>query len=614
MSDDQFDPRLALGATGRLAEFNRAGVLSAADVHVAARLGSLCGCGNADVELAAALAVRAVRLGSVCIDLATVQGTASASEATVDAALNWPETSTWTAACSTSPMVAVGSDGPADRPLRLVDGLLYLDRYWRQEQLVRRELDERAERPPPAVDGAALTTALGVLFPAAAPDHQRLAAAAAATGWLTIIAGGPGTGKTTTVARLLALLHAVSPTPPRVALAAPTGKAAARLQESVAHETARIVGLEVPPPAPASTLHRLLGWRPDSRGRFKHDRNNRLPYDVVLVDETSMVSLTLMSRLLEAVRSEARLVLVGDPDQLASVEAGAVLGDLVGRPPRAQEGERVQVLRGVVPADLTPEADVVPALRRDVVRLTRNWRFSGTINLLAEAVRTGDAHEALRLLESAADDLEFVQDGDAGTLREDVLAAGEPLLAASRAGDVSGALELLNRHRLLCAHRRGRFGAAWWARDAEAWLRAGLDGYGAEGEWYVGRPLIATANDYELKLYNGDTGVVVAATSGPVAVFGRGSQQVLLPPSRPSEVQTVHAMTVHRGQGSQFERVSLVLPPPESPLLTRELLYTAITRAETFVRVIGSAEAVRKAVEQPIVRASGLRRRPAEQA
>src|SRR5450759_1888645 len=298
---DPFDVRYAARATGLLAEFNRASVLSSADVHVATALGRLGGERDEQVVLAVALAVRAVRYGSVCVAL---------------------------------------------RPVRLVDELLYLDRYWRQERLVRAELDARAGCRPTAVDSGRLRAALDRLFPDAAPDYQRLAAAACITGSVSVVAGGPGTGKTTTVARLLALMHDVFDHPPRVALAAPTGKAAARLQEAVAEESAHLgsQGLTPPGPLTASTLHRLLGSRPGSHGRFKHDRTNRLAFDVVIVDETSMVSLTLMSRLLEAVRPDARLVLVGDPDQLASVEAGAVLGDLVHRPARAASVSAVPAL------------------------------------------------------------------------------------------------------------------------------------------------------------------------------------------------------------------------------------------------------------------------------
>ena len=589
---DPYDARLARGVTGLLGAFNAAGVLSAADVHVARRLGRLSGESDESVLLAVALAVRAVRLGSVCIALAEVRETAAADdeESAVDvAALPWPEVGPWEDAVGASPLVAHGTMGDPNRPLRMVDGLLYLDRYWRQEEVVRSEIDERSARPAPEVDTGRLESTLGKLFTGDRDDKQRLAARTVAERTVTVLAGGPGTGKTTTVARLLDLLRTLDGSP-RIALAAPTGKAAARLEEAVALAAAHD-GLDVGTIG-ASTLHRLLGRRPGSRSRFRHDRDNRLPYDVVVVDECSMVSLTMMSRLLEAVRPDARLVLVGDPDQLASVEAGAVLGDLVARP---SDG-----------------------LDQSVVRLTERFRYGEAIGELADAVRDDRPDRVIALLREGGEHVGFVETDAAGAphapgldlLRREVVAAGRGLVTAARAGDVATALQQLERHRLLCAHRRGPYGVARWSAEVERWLTQDVAGYADEGEWYLGRPLLVTANDYDVELYNGDTGVVVdGGARGPLAAFARGAAPVLLSPHRLSAVQTVHAMTVHRGQGSQFDTVTFLLPPPESPLLTRELLYTAITRAKTFVRVVGSEESVRRAVGRPVVRASGLRRR-----
>ncbi len=622
---DPYDVRLAVRASGLLRDFNRAGVLSAADVHVAQRLGRLGGETDEQVLLAAALAVRGVRLGSVCVHLPRVHETVTVDEdAQTEAdALGWPEPAGWLAACADSALVSAGNGDGADAagqacPLRLVGDLLYLDRYWRQERVVRAELDARTAQPPPTPDPAALRTALVGQFPGDPPDRQRLAAAMAALQSVTVVAGGPGTGKTTTVARLLAVLRGLPGAPPRIALAAPTGKAAARLQEAVrAESSAHDLGLD---DITAATIHRLLGWRPGSRSRFRHDRDNRLPYDVVVVDETSMVSLTLMSRLLEAVRPDARLVLVGDPDQLASVEAGAVLGDLVARPPASSAQAPVH-LDDVAGADLDRgEADSA-LLRSGVVRLRTVHRFGAEIGALAGAVRDERPTEALDILRGSQT-VSFVE-VEGGTaeragqpaasaldaVRGDVVSAAVALAAAARRGDVSGALDLLERHRLLCAHRRGPYGVTSWSRLVERWVATAADD-ADEGEWYVGRPLLVDANDYELELFNGDTGVVVAREGrGPVAAFLRGDEPLLVSPTRLSAVQTVHAMTVHRAQGSQFDAVTLVLPPPDSPLLTRELLYTALTRARSHVRVVGTEEAVVRAISRPIVRASGLRRR-----
>ena len=639
------DPRRAHRATGLLAAFNSAGVLDAADVHVAARLGRLGPEDDERVVLAAALAVRAVRQGSVCVEPAEAARTVLADgDELVDVAdLPWPEPAGWLAACRASVLVADGADAPGGRPLRLVGELLYLERYWQEEELIRRSLAERAALAPPAVDLDRLRAGLAAHFPGADAATQRRAAAVGVLRRVTVLAGGPGTGKTTTVARLLGLL-ADQPGPPlRVALAAPTGKAAARLQEAVRQEAAsweagaaapgasRTEAPDpqrtnpAPTPAPraattpggrtpagtapstttpsdtaadptarlrladAATLHRLLGRRPD--GTFRHDSTQRLPFDVVVVDETSMVSLPMMARLLDAVRPAARLVLVGDPDQLASVEAGAVLGDLANAP-----GEPEPALDAALTA-----LGLQPGVVGGVVELDRVWRFGGTIAAFATAVRAGDADTAVDLLRAGAADLELVAPGGLDAVRADVVAAGRTLADAAHEGRIPDALAALDEHRVLCAHRRGPYGVTRWSADVERWLAPPR----AAGPWYPGRPVLVTANDYDTGLFNGDTGVVVTTEAGPRIAFARGGDPY--PPGRVGEVLTVHAMTVHRGQGSQFRRITVVLPPPESPLLTRELLYTAVTRARERVRIVGTADAVRAAVSRPVRRASGLR-------
>nr|WP_225755763.1 exodeoxyribonuclease V subunit alpha [Actinotalea sp. Marseille-Q4924] len=633
------DARLAVLATGVLATYNRAGVLTTADVHVAQRLARLKGEQDEKVVLAVALAVRALRQGAVCVELADrgVLTTTEADEAVED--LPWYEPTEWAAALEASRLVAVGPvEDLADvRPARWVAGRLYLDRYWRDEQVVRTALDERLRAGPgrevvhdasprsgAALEPAAVRAAVTRLFPEAQDDRQRLAAATAALSRVTVLTGGPGTGKTTTVATLLAVLQEVGGGDLRIALAAPTGKAAARLQEAV-HAVVR--GLPEPDrrrvgePA-ATTVHRLLGWR--STTRFRHDRTHRLPHDVVVVDETSMVSLPLMARLLEALRPQARLVLVGDPDQLASVEAGAVLGDLVARPPADDDpGSRDTVdlptrLAAVVPGDVPDDPAELRALRNGVVRLTRVHRYHGALAELAEAIRRGDGDAALAVMRGGATDVELVEsahlgelghltDDDVAGVRADVVATGTALVDAARAGDAAEALRALESHRLLVAHRRGPAGVSTWADRAERWVADAVQ-EDLTGPWPLGLPLLVTTNDRDTGLSNGDTGVVVDdGRGGRTVAFGDPDSPRLVRPHRLPAVQVVHAMTVHRGQGSQFRRVSVVLPPATSPLLTRELLYTAVTRAREHVRVVGTEEAIRVAVARPIRRASGLR-------
>ena len=555
------DARLVIGAAGLLREFNEAGVLAPADVHVAQRLADLAGEDDEAVQLAAALAVRGPRLGHVCVDLATIRDTATVDvEEPVDlTALPWPED--W--------LERVRASGLVGGPLQLEGSVLYLDRYWREERQVAADLLALMEAAPTPVDDSRLADGLDRM---GGDRRQRIAAETALKRRFAVVAGGPGTGKTTTVAHILALLFEQGD--PLVALAAPTGKAAARLVEAVHEEVARlqvadtvrerVLGLD------ASTLHRLLGWRPDSHSRFRHDRGNRLPYDVVIVDETSMVSLSLMARLIEAVRPDARLVLVGDPGQLTSIEAGAVLGDIVG-----------------------------PADRGPIVVLDRVHRYGTPIANVAEAIRSGDGDAVVEALGGVT----WVEDPE--ILRDRVVATAAKVLEAARAGDGSAAIAALGAFRVLCAHRRGPYGVSAWTARIEEWI-----GNEAGGDWYVGRPLLVTENDYGLRLFNGDTGVVIASGPGRVsAAFERHGEVVEFSPTRLAAVDTVYAMTVHKSQGSQFATAAVLLPEPTSPILTRELLYTAVTRAREELILVGSEQSVRAAVERPIARASGLRGR-----
>jgi exodeoxyribonuclease V alpha subunit len=439
------------------------------------------------------------------------------------------------------------------------------------------------------------------------------------------VAGGPGTGKTTTVARIVALLEeqalAARAAPPLVALAAPTGKAAARLAEAVHHEAAR---LQIDPAIrarllelEASTLHRLLGWKPGTHSRFRHDRGNRLPYDVVIVDETSMVSLSLMARLTEAVRREARLILVGDPGQLTSIEAGAVLGDIVGP---AAEGPRMssaarEAIEQATGSSVEGEA-ATSAVGDGIVVLGTVHRFGGAIERLATAIHAGDADAAVDALGDESITWIDTDVGDPGSLdlltpvREGAVRTGRAVIEAAADGDAARAIRELGAFRVLCAHRRGPHGVATWMPRIETWLAGELPGFASE-PWYVGRPLLVTENDHAIRLYNGDTGVVVtAASSGrPAAAFERQGEIVLFSPTRLAAVETVYAMTVHKSQGSQFDTAAVLLPDPASPILTRELLYTAVTRAQTRLILAGTEEAVRAAVDRPIARASGLQGR-----
>ena len=600
---DDHDRRRALTVADgtALRAFNDAGVLTAADVHLAAGLARAAGEKDADVVLAAAVATRAVRSGSVAVDLAAfaTQGAQTLPD------LPWPDPEGWTAAVVGSRLAAEGG-----LVVEGASGLVYLQRYHHQEVQVAADLGARAALGPPEVDEEVLSSGLTRIFPGEGYAEQRAAAEVVVRSRTGVITGGPGTGKTTTVAGVLTLLTeqavAAGRRPPRVGLAAPTGKAAARVKAAVdraldeIEERTPVSGRavvdqlrEVEP----RTLHRLLGWRPGSRSRFRHHRGNRLPHDVVLVDEASMVSLTQMARLLEALRPTARLILVGDADQLVSVEAGAVLADLVAAVPEQ---------------DTHPAVD--PSAPLALARLRTVHRFGETIGALAHALRVGDADAVVDALSAGSDEVRWLRGAEPeADLRETLTGQALDILRAARTGDDDACLAALHRHRLLCAHREGERGVRRWNHLVETWLaeETGLSFY---EPMYLGRPLLVTANDYATGVLNGDTGVVVASQTPagvPVrmAVIDGTGGRTRYAPSRLGDVETMHAMTIHKAQGSQAREVTVLLPELDSPLLTRELFYTAVTRAERQVRVVGSEEEVRAAVERRVVRASGLRQR-----
>nr|WP_064570117.1 exodeoxyribonuclease V subunit alpha [Gordonia sp. LAM0048] len=607
------DVQVTEWATGVLAEWNEAGVLAAADVHITDRLVAMCAEPVSETaRLGAALAVRAVRLGSTCLALDRLDElagelipdlTVPSSEAVLDALLE-------------SPLVAGSEAGPL-RPLvvrRSVDGpLVYLQKYFRQEQTIRDTLARRAQTSP-VVDAGALRAAIAAVYTSPEDGYlQKLAAAIAATRWTTVLAGGPGTGKTYTVARILAVLDALQGPGLRIGLCAPTGRAAAQLQASVEAEST------VPVTAHAVTLHSLLGWRPGANPRY--GRGRTLPHDVIVVDETSMLSMTAMSRLLDAVRPDARVLFVGDPHQLASVEAGAVLADLVERTDVTGAQEDSETAMAVsrtaleaVGADADDEPDPADRdqLADGVITLRRQFRFGGGISRVAAAVNSGDADEVLRLV-AAADvpNVELVAPDELDDVRADLVEWGRTLGVAARRADAAAALDALDAHRVLCAHREGSSGVRGWSARITEWL--GTTGAELAG-WYPGQPILVTANDRQTSTFNGDTGVVIADPEGRMSgvdavrvAFRRGGTVRLLHPTQLADVVSVHAMTIHRSQGSQFRQVTVILPPTGSELLTRELLYTAITRACEHVRIVGTPEVLAAAVDRRVQRASGLR-------
>lgn len=584
----------------------------------------------------------------------------------------WPSLATWEGWMAQARWIR-RADGQGDpdlgQPLVLEQGRLYLRRHAMEEDMVARHLLARmqpqGEPAPSRLDDASLARHLAALFPAppgADPstrfDWQAWACARALRSRLSVITGGPGTGKTYTAARLLALLFLDSPEPQtlRIGLAAPTGKAAARLKQSIDLALGQLVPLlegELPLAAliermdPARTLHALLGAQPGTR-QFRHHAGRPLDVDVLLVDEASMVHLEMMAHLLEALPPQARLVLLGDKDQLASVEAGAVLGDLchhaqAGQFDALRQAQARRWLGQSLPAQHAAPGRDAPLLAQHTVMLRESRRFQGPIGALALAVNQGDLARAWSVLDAPGPELAWHQapepvqavewavhgrDGATGYLacaqQAQSLAArwpvAEPADPAARdqalarhADEVREVLAAFERCRVLCAVREGDWGAAGLNQAVEQRLRA-LGALSGSGEWYAGRPVMVTRNDASLGVFNGDIGMVLPApfpgAGGRVrlrAYFQDGPALRSVGVSRLHAIETAFAMTVHKSQGSEFAHTVLVLPGQAGPLLSRELVYTGITRAKThFSMVMPQASLLASSLGQVTRRASGL--------
>jgi exodeoxyribonuclease V alpha subunit len=614
-----------------LDDLARAEVLGPLDVCFARAIARLAGESRPEVLLGAALASRAVQRGHVCVDLATVAERGLVDDDGTRVPVDLPSLDAWLALLRTSPLVQHLSPPEGGRAGEGVSGLaplvlepagrLYLYRYFDYQRRLARQIRDRAALAP-AIDEALLRDGLDRLFPGVRrgdDDRQRLAAIAAVERGFTVIAGGPGTGKTTTVAKVIALLQEqalAGGAPLRVLLVAPTGKAAQRLRESITATAARLdVGDRVRRAIfdEAGTIHRALGFQPRSPTRFRHGAADPLPAEVVVADEASMIDLALLTKLFEAAAPAARVILLGDQDQLASVEAGAVLGDIHHDRAHAVTPDfarRVHALTGVrLPSDAA-----APPLADCLVTLVKSHRYGehSAIGALARAVVRGDADEALRALrheqrmpygEVVLHDLdeEHPLRGHFGAAVVDGFAA------YLRAATPADRLEALGRFRILCAHRRGPLGAvAVNALVEQHFAAAGL--LQLDGNYYDGRPILVTRNDYALDLFNGDAGVIATDAHGDRKAYFPGARGPrAIPVGRLPPHETVFAMTVHKSQGSELDRVALLLPARMSPILTRELVYTGVSRARVRVDLFGAAEVLRGALERRIDRPSGLR-------
>lgn len=547
-------------------------------------------------RLAAALAADATAAGHVCVDLAAVAGTK-----VLDGAVEVPSLNALQSELESSPLVAKPG---GFAPLVLDGHRLYLHRYWHYETALARALLERGAEGDDNVDEPALKRVLDRFFPDedVTPDMQKVAAAVAGVRRLAVLCGGPGTGKTATVARVLAVLSALAGDARlAIGLAAPTGKAAARLQAALAAqpEAASIAGQAV-------TLHRLLGLA--AGGTPRYHAVNPLPLDVLVVDEASMIDLALAAKLVDALPPHAKLILLGDPDQLASVEAGAVLASIAGAAGAFSPamGARLTRLTG----QAVPTGEPASPLSDSIVLLERNYRFpaSSGIGRLARAVRAGDADEAVAALD-AGDEVTW-QSAEAEALGDAVFAGYAPYFEAVRAdASAERCFAELARFRVLAAVRDGSFGVHALNRAVERRLAA-RDPAVLHQRWYPGRAVMVTRNDYALRLANGDVGVVIrdsAAPGGTSVAFEAPDGEIRrFSPARMPECETVYAMTVHKSQGSEFDAVILVLPPEPAPVLSRELVYTGITRARRRVAVLAPREVLKTAIGLRVKRDSAL--------
>lgn len=567
----------------------------------------------------------------------------------------------WCKALASSALVALAadaSDAAQQRPLVLSGKRLYLRRYWAYERRIDAALRTRlaqGETPPDDLPQR-LDELFGPAGAGAVIDWQKLACALATRGAFSIITGGPGTGKTTTVVRLLALLQAPAVEagqPLRIRLAAPTGKAAARLTESISQQVQSLKVAEAVRekiPCDVTTVHRLLGSRPGTR-HFRHHAGNRLPLDVLVVDEASMIDLEMMANLLDALPAHARLVLLGDKDQLASVEAGAVLGDLCRdaeagwyNPQTRQWLESVSA-ESLRDSGLQEDRDGSHPLAQQLVMLRHSRRFGegSGIGQLARRVNQQLPEEARQLLAAGHYDdvfslplkgehdhklerllLEGHGDGPQGyrhylnVLRQQRPSAGRPLEHPDWVDWARDVLQAFDTFQLLCAVRKGPWGVEGLnLRITEALLKARLIEH--DQQWYEGRPVLMTRNDYGLGLMNGDIGIALKLPEreGPDAgkpvlrvAFprndGQGGVRFVLP-SRLNDVETVYAMTVHKSQGSEFAHTALILPDALNPVLTKELIYTGITRAKHWFTLIEPRVGVfEEAVQRKVKRLSGL--------
>lgn len=557
-----------------------------------------------------------VRSGHVCLDLAYLDESTIESQLWLQ--LDSPNAQDWKIALEQAYDSQVVSDGTNLSPLIFIENKLYFQRMWLDEQNVAQYFNHTALDKELSYN-TDLTTVLNQLFiqNQTEIDWQKVAVAAALTRKVAIISGGPGTGKTTTVAKILAGILLTNPHA-RIITSAPTGKAASRLTESLSRTIEQLDFASLNIKAEAMTLHRLLGAKADNRS-FKHDKNNPLHVDVLVIDEASMVDLNMMARVIEALPNSARLILLGDKDQLSSVEAGAVFGDLCTFISHGYSEARAKELSQLTGYDV-PACQQTAKITDSICLLQKSYRFneSSGIGLLANAVKAGSSTSVKKLLlDESLSDIQYhalsSQQAYEDILHDSINHYKHYLNVIKQNGtnDIALVLSKFAEYRLLCAVREGHFGVEGLNKQIELLLAKNKLIYLKNKEaWYVGRPIMILRNSTSLGLYNGDIGITLMAEhdSSKLRVyfpFADGSIKGFSPFRLP-EHETAYAMTIHKSQGSEFDHVNIILPTDNSPLLNRSLLYTAITRAKKTVSIYATEAILLQAIKSQTQRHSGL--------
>lgn len=570
------------------------------------------------ILLAVCLLSYLYRQGDVCLFLPKYAGKAVFDEnESSSSPVIAPELQDWIQTFSESSLV--GKPGDFKPVIFNEPDRLYLHKLWTYEYELAEHLLKRGRSKSFEINKPLLADGMKRLFPSNGSeiDWQQLAAALSVKNLLSVISGGPGTGKTSTVVRILALLLEQAESKSEklnIALAAPTGKAAARLKDSIllAKEELPVSDkIRCAIPDQTMTLHQLLGAGKHT-SKFKFHKEKPLPYDLIIVDEASMIDQALMYKLMDALLSDTRLILLGDKDQLASVEAGSVLGDICDIDHNRLSKETANWLSELYPSVSGVSVTESPKpLTDNITLLTESYRFDSESGIaqLAESINSGEADGALKLLENPeVNDVHSVTVPDQSALKrlleEKVVHSFEKVIQSN---SVKEAMAIFNSFRLLSAHRKGPLGVEFLNNFAEKLLQ-GQGLISKYQQWYSGRPVIINENDYTLKLYNGDTGICLPDENGELKVFFEREQSFrAVSPARLPGHSTAYALTVHKSQGSEFDEIVLILPNKYSKVLSRELLYTALSRARIKLTIAGNKSILSQGINTPLIRSSGLR-------